>query len=70
MFVAVQKGRRYEEAGAYLIRSLEVREEALGSEHPDLVLPLLTYADLLRKMEQSEEADRLEDRAARIRAAQ
>ena len=43
-------------------------EKALGPEHPDVVMLLEDYADLLREMKRDAEAEKMEARAKAIRA--
>lgn len=49
-------------------RALEIREKALGPEHPDVAASLENYADLLRKTNREAQAEELEVRAEAIRA--
>jgi len=49
-------------------RALEIQEEALGPEHPDVAASLENYADLLRKTNRKKKAKELEARARAIRA--
>jgi hypothetical protein len=48
--------------------SLAIREKALGPEHPNVALSLKNYADLLREIGRSEEAQEMEARAQAIRS--
>ena len=43
-------------------RAFDIREKALGPEHPDALRVLEDYAGLLRKMSREDEADALEVR--------
>jgi tetratricopeptide (TPR) repeat protein len=66
-------GRAYNEAGRYSEaeplnkRSLEIKERALGPEHPNIATVLENYAILLQKMDRVTEAAELEARAESIR---
>ena len=55
---------QYAEAELFFKRALDIREKALGHEHPDTVSALKNYATLLRKMSRENEADELEARGA------
>lgn len=59
---------RYSEAERLYARALAIREEALGSEHPELATSLENYAVLLRQTARADDADRMEARAKAIRA--
>lgn len=56
--VYVKQGR-YEEAEPLLKRALEIREKALGPEHPDTTTVLENYAELLRRMKREDETSDL-----------
>lgn len=58
---------KYTEAEQLLKRSLEILEKTEGTEHIDVATTLETYADLLRKMERKDEAEKMESRARAIR---
>ncbi len=58
----------YEEAEPLYERALVIKEKVLGLEHPGLVGLLENYADLLRNLGRTAEADRLEAQAESIRA--
>ncbi len=49
-------------------RALAIRENALGSQHPDVAESLENYATLLRETGRATEASKLETRAEAIRA--
>lgn len=49
-------------------RALAIREKALGPEQPDVADVLENYASLMRKIGNDAEAEKLEARAATIRA--
>ena len=49
-------------------RALRIAEAALGGDHPNVVLILENYADLLREMGKVDEAATLERRAGSIEA--
>jgi len=59
----------YVEAESLYKRAIAIIEKALGYKHPDLLMVLTNYADLLRKMNRGDEAARLEARVAEIRAS-
>ncbi len=59
---------KYAEAEPLYIRSLAIREKALGVEHLNVAISLENYADLLRKTNRNDEAAKLEARAQAIRA--
>ena len=52
-----------------LARSLSIRENALGPNHPYVAGTLDAYADVLRELGETDEADALAERAAGIRAS-
>ncbi len=58
---------RYAEAEPLYRRSLEIREKALGPEHPNVATSLNIYAALLRATGRNAEADKMESRAKAIR---
>jgi hypothetical protein len=58
---------QYAEAEPLLQRALDIREKALGPEHPDTVKVLVNYAHLMRKLDREDEAAKLEARAKGIR---
>jgi tetratricopeptide (TPR) repeat protein len=60
---------RYDEAEPLYKRAIAIREKALGYKHPDLLMVLTNYADLLRKMSRGDEAARLDARVVEIRAS-
>jgi hypothetical protein len=49
---------------------LQIREKALGPNHPNVAASLNNYADLLRKTNRKVEADKLDIRAKAIEAGQ
>ncbi len=59
---------RYVEAEQLLKRSLIIRKQALGPEHPDVALSLENYAGQLRETGRDARAARLEARAQAIHA--
>ena len=59
----------YAQAEPLFKRSLAIREQALGPDHPDVAASLHNLAALYRATGRAEEAKALEDRAARIRAS-
>ncbi|MEE8286945.1 MAG: tetratricopeptide repeat protein, partial [Gammaproteobacteria bacterium] len=61
---------RYGEADPLFARTLTIQENFLGPENPDIVPTLEGYASLLRATDRADEAERLELRAAAIRAKQ
>ena len=58
----------YAEAELLSQRALEIREKALGPEHPSMATCLENFALCLRAMDCPQEAQPLEDRARDIRA--
>jgi tetratricopeptide (TPR) repeat protein len=58
----------YAEAEPLFQRSLAIREQALGPEHPDVATSLENYAALLRETGRADEAAEMEARAKAIRA--
>jgi tetratricopeptide (TPR) repeat protein len=50
---------QYADAESLYRRALDIREKALGVEHPDTITVLKNYAALLRKMGRNDEADEL-----------
>ena len=59
---------RYIEAEQLLKRSLLIRKQALGPEHPDVAMSLENYASQLRETGRDAKATRLETRAQAIHA--
>ena len=59
---------RFAEAEATYRRALDLRERVLGPNAADVAETLSSYADLLRKMGRTAEADRLGARATAIEA--
>jgi hypothetical protein len=51
-----------------LRRALSIEEEALGAQHPELIVTLENYAHVLRELRRFQEADKLEARASALRA--
>ena len=49
---------------------MEIREKALGPNHPEVATSLENLALMYRAVKRDGEAERLEQRAARIRAIQ
>ncbi|MBI3815570.1 MAG: tetratricopeptide repeat protein, partial [Nitrospinae bacterium] len=58
---------RYEEAINYVKRSLEIREKALGREHPDVAQSLNNLAELYRNAGRYSDAEPLYKRALEIK---
>jgi tetratricopeptide (TPR) repeat protein len=58
----------YAQAEPLYKRSLEIREKALGPDHPDVATSLKNIAELYRKTGREKEAEEFEKRAAAIRA--
>ncbi|MBI5764633.1 MAG: tetratricopeptide repeat protein [Planctomycetes bacterium] len=48
-------------------RSLAISEKALGPDHPTVASSLENYAGLLERTKRQAEADKLKERAAKIR---
>ena len=59
---------KYTQAEPLYKRSLMIAEKALGPDHPDVALSLENLAGLYRATNRDEEAEKLEQRAAAIRA--
>lgn len=59
---------KYTEVERLYQQSLNIREKALGPDHPDLARVLENHADLLRKINDEAQAEKLEARAQAIRA--
>jgi len=59
---------QYAQAEPLYKRSLQIKEKALGPDHPDLATGLENYAKLLRKTNRDAEAVKLDVRAKAIRA--
>ncbi len=57
---------RFAEAEATYRRALDLRERVLGPNAADVAETLTSYAELLRKMGRTTEADRMAARAAAI----
>jgi len=57
---------KYDEARPLAERVLEIREKALGKEHPDSILPLLNLARLCKEQGRYAEAEPLFNRALEI----
>ena len=51
-------------------RTLTIRERSLGADHLDVAETLEDYADLLRQIGRGQEAEKIEERVRKIRAAQ
>jgi hypothetical protein len=58
----------YVKAEPLLRRTLSIEEEALGAQHPELIVTLENYAHVLRELRRFQEADKLEARASALRA--
>lgn len=58
----------YRQAASLYERALTIDEHALGLSHPDLIAILEDYAKVLRKLDRTAEAAKLEARAKAIRA--
>jgi len=59
---------KYSEAEPLYKRVVAIREKNLGPEHPDVAQSLDAYAALLRQAGQKADAEKMEDRARKIRA--
>jgi tetratricopeptide (TPR) repeat protein len=59
--------KKYAEANTLFLSSLPIQERVLGARSPDLVEALEEFASLLRKMENSSQAEIVEARAKNIR---
>jgi len=59
---------QYAQAEPLYNRALAIREKALGPDHPAVFQSLNNLAALYRATKRDEEAETLEQRAARIRA--
>jgi tetratricopeptide (TPR) repeat protein len=57
----------YAEAETFYQQSLRLREQVLGSDHPDVAYPLIGLADLYREQSKDAEAEPLYQRALCIR---
>ena len=57
----------YAEAEPLYVRALAIKEKSLWPDHPDVLQSLRNCAALLRKMARSDEAVKMEARAAAIR---
>ena len=62
----LNKHARYAEAEAFYLRSLRIREQALGPEHSDVASPLNGLANLYSEQGKYDEAEPLYQRALRI----
>ena len=60
--------KEYAKAVPLVEQALKIREVAFGVEHPRIVPSLEQYAGLLRLLNRREEAERIDDRKARIAA--
>ncbi len=58
--------REYTKAVPLVEQGLRIREEAFGVDHPRIVPSLEHYANLLRFLNRTEEAERIDARRARI----
>ena len=58
----------YDRAAVVAQRALEVAEQNLGPDHPDVANSLNNLADLYRATNRIEEAEKLQQRTAQIRA--
>jgi hypothetical protein len=61
---------KYVETEPLYLRSLAIRKQAMGLDHPDVTESLENYAELFRKTNRKEKAAKLEARAQAIRAGQ
>ena len=59
---------RYVAAESLYQRSLAIREKALGPDHPDVAASLENMSKLYAAMDKPDDAKKLADRAAEIRA--
>lgn len=58
---------QYRSAEPLYREALRIREQALGSEHPDMVYPLIRLAECYKEQDKLEEAEELYQRALPIR---
>ena len=59
---------RYQDAEPLYVRSLHIGERVLGPAHPDVVMTLQNYAQLLRKLHRKAEARKVEASVRELRA--
>ena len=59
---------KYDRGVVLARKALQVAEQNAGPDHPDVAGSLENLADLYRATERTEEAEKLERRAERIRA--
>jgi hypothetical protein len=59
---------KYDQAEPLYKRSLTIRENFFGPEHPEVATSLIGIAELYRKTGRDKEADELEKRASHILA--
>jgi tetratricopeptide (TPR) repeat protein len=52
----------YDKAEGYYLQALAIREKALGDKHPDLQPILKSFAELMRRMDRTAEAEALDAR--------
>ena len=62
-----ERRREYPTAEGYYKRAVQAFEKGLGADHPELAECLDRYAGMLRQMGRGDDAELLQDRAARIR---
>ena len=66
--VELYRAGKYDDAVAVAKKALEIAEENVGPGHPNVAMSLNNLALLYRATGRIAEAERLEERAARIRA--
>jgi tetratricopeptide (TPR) repeat protein len=64
----LHRAGKYDRAVVVAQKALEVAENSVGADHPDVATSLNNLAGLYRATERTEEAEKLERRAERIRA--
>jgi len=57
---------KYAETEPLYLRALAIWEKALGPDHADVALVCHSLAELYRKIDKKEEAEKLEERARKI----
>ena len=66
--IELYRAGKYDRAEIVAKKALEVAEKNVGPDHPNVAQSLNNLADLYRSTKRDEEAEKLEQRAARIRA--
>jgi tetratricopeptide (TPR) repeat protein len=64
---ALRNQKKYAEAEPLFQRALQIQEQKLGADHPDLIVTLQAYAILLERTGRKADAKKLETRAKDIR---